>query len=162
MINKTWVYLFTAELQPIAKQVDTLTKNRPFFLNITASRPGKLTHLLRTMALTPFLPSIQSCCFKILTTGIIALISSDYFESSLNNVWIDRPSMQSSDVTTPWPLLGFMQKVTHNLQVANREISFGNVCMIQNCFIFFDRNSCLTFKLSTACSTTLNQLYWIL
>ena len=83
MINKTWVYLFTSELQPIAKQVDTLTKNRPFFLNITASRPGKLTHLLRTMALTPFLPSIQSCCFKILTTGIIALISSDYFESLL-------------------------------------------------------------------------------
>ena len=24
---------------------------------------------------------------------------------------------------------------------------------------FFDRNSCLTFKLSTACSTTLNRLY---
>ena len=81
---------------------------------------------------------------------------------SLNNVWIDRPSMQSSDVTTPWPLLGFMQKVTHNLQVANREISFGNVCMIQNCFIFSDHSSCLTFKLSTACSTTLNQLYLIL
>ena len=49
-----------------------------------------------------------------------------------------------------------MQKVKHDFQVANREISFGNVCMIQNCFIFFDRNSCLTFKLSTACSTTLN------
>ena len=42
-----------------------------------------------------------------------------------------------------------MQKVKHGFQVANREISFGNVCMIQNCFTFFDRNSCLTFKLST-------------
>ena len=47
-----------------------------------------------------------------------------------------------------------MQKVKHYFQVANLEISFGNVCMIQNCFIFFDCNSCLTFKLSTACSTT--------
>ena len=36
---------------------------------------------------------------------------------------------------------------------------FGNVCMLHNCFIFFDCNSCLTFKLSTACSTTLNRLY---
>ena len=47
-----------------------------------------------------------------------------------------------------------MQKVKHDFQVRNREISFGNVRMIQNCFIFFDRNSCLAFKLSTACSTT--------
>ena len=30
-----------------------------------------------------------------------------------------------------------MQKVKHDFQVANREISFGNVCMIRNCFIFF-------------------------
>ena len=29
--------------------------------------------------------------------------------------------------------------------------------IIQNCFIFFDRNSCLTFKLSTACSATINR-----
>ena len=43
-----------------------------------------------------------------------------------------------------------MQKVKHDFQVANRKISFGNVCMIQDCFIFFDCNSCLTFKLSTA------------
>ena len=49
-----------------------------------------------------------------------------------------------------------MQKVEHGFQVANREISFGNVCMIQNCIIFFHRNSCSTFKLSTACSTILN------
>ena len=48
-----------------------------------------------------------------------------------------------------------MQKVKHDFQVANREISFGNVCMIHNCFISFDRNSCLTFKLSTACSIQL-------
>ena len=164
MISKTWVYVFTLELQPTAKQVETLTKNRPFLLNITASRPSKLTHL-RTTALTPFLPSTQSCFFKILTTGVIAWISSNYFNRyhSLSNVWIDRPSMQSSDITTPWPLLGFMQKVTHDFQVANREISFGNVCMIQNCLnIFFDRSSYLTFKLSIACSTTLNQLHWIL
>ena len=79
---------------------------------------------------------------------------------SLSNVWIDQPLMPSSDITTPWPLLKFMQKVKHDFQVVNREISFGNVCMIQNRFIFFDRNSCLTFKLSTACSTTLNRLYW--
>ena len=26
----------------------------------------------------------------------------------------------------------------HYFSVANRQISFGNVCMIQNCFIFFD------------------------
>ena len=29
-----------------------------------------------------------------------------------------------------------MRKVKHDFQVANREISFGNVCMIQNCFTF--------------------------
>ena len=51
-----------------------------------------------------------------------------------------------------------MQKVKHDFQDANQEISFGNVYMIQNCFTLFDRNSCLTFKLSTACST-LNRLY---
>ena len=54
-----------------------------------------------------------------------------------------------------------MQKVKHDFQVANQEMSFGNVYMIQNswqnCFTLFDRNSCLTFKLSTACST-LNRL----
>ena len=46
-----------------------------------------------------------------------------------------------------------MQKVKHDFQVANQEISFGNVCMIQNDFTVFDRNSCLWLKLSTACST---------
>ena len=51
-----------------------------------------------------------------------------------------------------------MQKVKHDFQLANQEISFGNVYMIQNCFTLFDRNSCLTFKLSTAC-ITLNRLY---
>ena len=58
-------------------------------------------------------------------------------------------------VTTP--SLQFMQKVKHHFQVANQEISSGNVYMIQNswrnCFTLFDRNSCWTFKLSTACST---------
>ena len=49
-----------------------------------------------------------------------------------------------------------MQKVKHDFQVANREISLGNVCMIQSCFIFFDCNSCLTLKLSTACNKNLN------
>ena len=29
-----------------------------------------------------------------------------------------------------------MQKVKHDFQLANREISLGNVCMIQNCIIF--------------------------
>ena len=43
-----------------------------------------------------------------------------------------------------------MQKSKHDFEVANQEISFGNVYMIQNGFTFFDRNSCLTFKLSTA------------
>ena len=47
-----------------------------------------------------------------------------------------------------------MQKVKHDFQVANQEISFGNVYMIQNswqnCFTLFDRNSCLTFKLSSS------------
>ena len=60
--------------------------------------------------------------------------------------------MPSRDVTTPLPL--FMQKVEHYFQVANQEKSFGNVCMIQNGFTFFDRNSCLAFKLSTACSNS--------
>ena len=46
-----------------------------------------------------------------------------------------------------------MQKVKHDFQVANQEILLGNVYMIQNCFTVFDCNSCLTFKLSTACST---------
>ena len=36
-----------------------------------------------------------------------------------------------------------MQNVKHDFQVANQEISFGNVCMIQNGFTIFDRNSCL-------------------
>ena len=35
-----------------------------------------------------------------------------------------------------------MRKVKHDFQVPNQKISFGNACMIQNCFIFFDRNSC--------------------
>ena len=35
----------------------------------------------------------------------------------------------------------------------NQELSFGNVCMIQNSFTYFDRNSCIMFKLSTECST---------
>ena len=46
-----------------------------------------------------------------------------------------------------------MQEVKHDFQVANQEISFGNVYMIlnsrQNCFTIFDRNSCLTFKRSS-------------
>ena len=45
-----------------------------------------------------------------------------------------------------------MQKVKHDSQVANQEISFGNVYMIlnswQNCFTLFDQ-SCLMFKLSS-------------
>ena len=51
-----------------------------------------------------------------------------------------------------------MQKVKHDFQVANREISFGNVCMLQNCFIFFYCNSCLTFNLCTKfCNQTQSQ-----
>ena len=46
-----------------------------------------------------------------------------------------------------------MQEVKHDFQVANQEISFENVYMIQNswqnCFTLFDRNSCLTFKPSS-------------
>ena len=47
-----------------------------------------------------------------------------------------------------------MQKVnSHDFQVANQEILFGNVYMIQNSwqnfFTLFYRNSCLTIKLST-------------
>ena len=49
-----------------------------------------------------------------------------------------------------------MQKVKHDFKLENQEISLGNVYMIENCFTLFDHNSCLTFKLSTACST-LNQ-----
>ena len=45
-----------------------------------------------------------------------------------------------------------MQKLEHDFQVANQEISFGNVYMIlnswQNGFTLFDRKKCLTFKLS--------------
>ena len=46
-----------------------------------------------------------------------------------------------------------MQKVKHDFQLANKETSSVNVYMIQNCFTLFSRNSCLMFKLSTACST---------
>ena len=46
-----------------------------------------------------------------------------------------------------------MQKVKHDFQPANKEISSGNVYMIQKCFTLFECNSYLTFKLSTACST---------
>ena len=46
-----------------------------------------------------------------------------------------------------------MQKVKHDFQLANKEISSGNVYMIQKCFTLFECNSYLTFKLSTACST---------
>ena len=49
-----------------------------------------------------------------------------------------------------------MQKIKHYFQMANKEISSGNVYMIQIWFTLFDRNSCFTFKLSTAWST-LNQ-----
>ena len=45
-----------------------------------------------------------------------------------------------------------VQKVKHNSQEANQEISFGNVYIIlnswQNCFTLFDQ-SCLMFKLSS-------------
>ena len=60
--------------------------------------------------------------------------------------------MPSNDATTP--LLLFMQKVEDYFQVANQEKSFGNVCMIQNGFTFFDRNSRLAFKLPTAYSNS--------
>ena len=50
-----------------------------------------------------------------------------------------------------------MQKVKHDFQPANKEISSGNVYMIQKCFTLFECNSYLTFKLSTAC-TTLNDV----
>ena len=46
-----------------------------------------------------------------------------------------------------------MQKVKHDFQPANKEISSGNVYMIQKCFTLFECNSYLSFKLSTACST---------
>ena len=46
-----------------------------------------------------------------------------------------------------------MQKVKHDFQLADKEISSLNVYMIQNCFTFLDRNSCLMFKLSITCST---------
>ena len=39
-----------------------------------------------------------------------------------------------------------MQKVKHDFQLANKEMSSGSVYMIQKCFT-------LNFKLSTACST---------
>ena len=35
-------------------------------------------------------------------------------------------------------------KVKHDFQLANKEISPGNVYMIQKCFTLFDRTSCLT------------------
>ena len=44
-----------------------------------------------------------------------------------------------------------MQKLKHDFQVANQEISFMSTYMIQNCFAPCDHNLCLTFKLSTAC-----------
>ena len=47
--------------------------------------------------------------------------------------------MPSSDVTIP--LL-----VKHDFQLANEEIWYGNVYMIQNTFTLFDRNSLLTFN----------------
>ena len=57
---------------------------------------------------------------------------------SLVNIWMDWPSMLSSDVTTP--LLWFMQKVKPDFQLANKEMS-GNVYVIpNNCFTLFDRN----------------------
>ena len=43
--------------------------------------------------------------------------------------------------------------VKHDFQLANKKISSGNVCMVQNCFTLFDCNSCLWFKLSTARGT---------
>ena len=43
-----------------------------------------------------------------------------------------------------------LQKVKHHVQLGNQETSFGSVYMIQNYFTLFHRNSCLTFKLTTA------------
>ena len=42
-----------------------------------------------------------------------------------------------------------MQKVKHDFQLANQEISFGNVYMIQNCFTLFDRNSIIKLQNQT-------------
>ena len=46
-----------------------------------------------------------------------------------------------------------MQKVKHGFQLANKDISSGNVYMVQNCFTLFDSNLRLKFKLSTAYNT---------
>ena len=67
------------------------------------------------------------------------ITSSRYY--FLSNVWIDGLLMQ-------WRHYSFALihvKVKHDFQVANQEISFENVYMIQNswqnCFTLFDRNS---------------------
>ena len=64
------------------------------------------------------------------------MIPSSLFYSPVN-IWIDWLSMLSSDVTTP--LLWFVQKVKHDLQLANKEMC-GNVYMIPNSFTLFDCN----------------------
>ena len=64
------------------------------------------------------------------------MIPSSRFYSPVN-IWINWPSMLSSDVTTP--LLWFMQKVKPDFQLANKEMS-GNVYMIPDCFTLFDCN----------------------
>ena len=55
--------------------------------------------------------------------------------------------MLSSDVTTP--LLLCMLKVKHDFQLANQVISFGYVCMIENCLTLFDRNPIIKLQNQT-------------
>ena len=80
---------------------------------------------------------------------VTRVTSSRYYSLSIKR--LNRPAVnavQWRHYSLTFALIHAKSK--NGFQVANREISFGNVCMIQNCFIFFDRNSYLTFKLSTA------------
>ena len=96
-------------------------------------------HLVRKQALLHYKKSILSSGRIGLT---LAWISDDYSSrfDSLSNVWISRPLMPSSDVTTP--ILLIMQKVNRDFQLANKEMLSGNVYMIQNCYTLLDCKSC--------------------
>ena len=86
---------------------------------------------------------------------VFQMITSSRF-SSLSNVWINPPLMPYSDIKCSFALIHAKTK-TRFSSGKPRNIVYMSTYMIQNCVAPRDHNLCLTFKLSTACST-LNRL----
>ena len=126
-----------------------MTETR-FYEPARLSTPNKALFSLKPLDATTWLRSLLSKVFpstfqyailerdKTLGTtlgecrSVLAWIPVAY---SLSNVWIDRPLLPSSDVTTPLPIKRPEMSTWYRIA------------------LLLNPNSCLTFTLSTACST---------